>query len=101
MKVYDDHLLDTVYSDSRILVPPKHKKQCNKGNEANENVSKEILYKLKPRYVYAELDPAAMLIRRAFLIINGIVEMNYPQYLKARRNLDAKHMNYLLSWFGM
>ena len=100
LEVYDDDLLDTVYGDSRILVPAKHK-QCNKGNEANENAPKEIIYKLKPRYVYAELDPAAMLIRRAFLILNGIVEMNYPQYLKARRKLDAKQMDYLLSWFGM
>ena len=57
LEVYDDDLLDTVYSDSRILVPAKHKKQCNKSNEANENVSEEITYKLKPRYVYAELDP--------------------------------------------
>ena len=98
--VYDDTILDAVYEDNRIVTPLDCKK-CQKGSfEPSKVEMKEILYQLKPSLQMAEKNYQGIIVRRGFLMIDGILAVNYPSYLKAGRKLDSSSMLYTNAWFG-
>ena len=99
LDVYEDWILDAVYNDDRILKPVKEEKR-NKmlGNSMNDEI--RDLYELKDRLVYDYHSHEALIIRRAFQMINGILDVNYPSYRKAGRFIHQSHIRYLNTWFG-
>ena len=99
LDVYDDRILDAVYNDDRILKPVKEEKR-NKmfGNSMNDEV--KDLYELKGSLVYDYHSHEAIINRKAFQIINGILDVNYPSYRKAGRFIHQSHIQYLNTWFG-
>ena len=99
LDVYDDLILDRVYTDDRILKPVKDKKK----NDLLRNTNDEgviDMYQLDPRIVHDQQTDQVIHIRRAFQMVNGILEVNYPSYLKAGRSIHRSHIQYLNSWFG-
>ena len=99
LDVYDDWILDAVYNDDRILKPVKEEKR-NKmlSNSMNDEI--KDLYELKSSLVYDYHSHEAMINRRAFQMINGILDVNYPSYRKAGRFIHQSHIRYLNTWFG-
>ena len=99
LDVYEDWILEAVYTDDRILKPVKEEKKnkmlCNSMNDEIKG-----LYELKDRLMYDYRSHEAMIIRRAFQMINGILDVNYPSYRKAGRFIDQSHIQYLNTWFG-
>ena len=96
--VYDDTILDAVYTDNRILVPSKNKvtnvDQPDRGNETL------ITYQLRPRLLHSDMDNDAVTMRRAFLMINGMIAVNYPSYMKAGITLHSSKLEMANAWFG-
>ena len=96
--VYDDTILDAVYNDNRILVPSKDNganiEQPDKGNET------PITHQLRPRLLHSDMDNHAVTIRRAFLMINGMLAVNYPSYMKAGIRLNSLKLEMANAWFG-
>ena len=97
LDVYDDTILDAVYSDERILEPVKDNKNIFKDSLKNET---KDLYQINSRIVYDQLTDQVISLRRGFLMINGILEVNYPTYAKAGRTIHPSHIQYLNTWFG-
>ena len=95
LDVYDDDILDLVYTDNRIIVPRKNSKKSSDELRDSENI-----YTLKRRLERDSEDQQTILNRRAFLMIDGILAVNYPSYLKASRKLDAYSMLRAGAWFG-
>ena len=93
LDVYDDYILDLVYTDNRIIVPRKKSK-------SSDELRSENTYTLKRRLEREADDQQTILNRRAFLMMDGILSVNYPSYPKASRKLDAHSMLRAGAWFG-
>ena len=95
--VYDDTILDAIYTDDRILVPSKNVNNANQPNKGNNTL---VTYQLRPRLLHSDVDKQAVTIRRAFLMINGMIAVNYPSYMKAGIKLDSSKLKMANAWFG-
>ena len=97
LDVYDDTILDAIYTDERILEPAVNK---DKSSKQSVEDSEKNTFQVKERIVYENENDLVIIIRRAFLMINGILEVNYPSYTKAGRTINPSHIRYLNNWFG-
>ena len=95
--VYDDTIIDAIYTDDRILVPSKNVTNANQPNKGNNTL---VTYQLRPRLLHSDVDKQAVTIRRAFLMINGMLAVNYPSYMKAGIKLDSSKLKMANAWFG-